>query len=246
MDRNLKRLRMLGGTAASQTWGRSDSEPLNKPVFFICLWIRFLCSKNHDWGWKSGLKWDLHNLTRVKLAVWSKLYRFKEDKSILHPSIIEEDVFPISRPRPGTASFSHALDVSVCPCLSPRSAASRFCLWIMKSSTSAEETVWSWDPRSGSACPTAPGRTCRCTADAVSPVSASTVANLSFQRFWWSVLINLDGNQGFPQGFEEGHPPQHCFRQQRYITLNLAYVKSNLSCQIFVTFKPPEASQHNR
>lgn len=53
---------------------------------------------------------------------------------------------------------------------SRRSAACRFCLWIMRSSTSAEETGWSWDPRSGSAYPTAHGRIWRSTADVVSPV----------------------------------------------------------------------------
>lgn len=58
----------------------------------------------------------------------------------------------------------------LCPSSRHRSAVCRSCLWIMRSSTSAEATEWSWDRRSGSAYPTARGQTWCRPADVVSPL----------------------------------------------------------------------------
>lgn len=67
-----------------------------------------------------------------------------------------------------TGMREHPSLCNYCIFFSYRSVVCRSCLWIMRSSTSAEETGWLWAPRSGSAYPTAHGRTWRSTADAVS------------------------------------------------------------------------------
>lgn len=89
-------------------------------------------------------------------------------------------------------SIHHSL-ITVC-LFSCRSVVCRSCLWIMRSSTSAEETGWLWAPRSGSAYPMARGRTWRSTADAVSSfwfnsyllllvlLSSSILSQISFSR----------------------------------------------------------------